>query len=152
MPSYKIVNGAQVEVSDTVVSDDATVEDELSNVVIVRNGAELIARARITGSVVVERGGRLLAFEDVTGTVSLQEGSEAEFHAGLGGALHVSRRATALLKPDAVALGSLNVDGTLVNEGTRGRTVNGDGRVDDLPGSTVRQPDAVDGDMEIYYS
>ena len=45
------------------------------------------------------------------------------------------------LLPGAVALGVLRIEGTLINEGTRGVDVSGRGTVDDREGSILRRPD-----------
>jgi hypothetical protein len=67
------------------------------------------------------------------------------------GTLHVNRSGTATLLPTAVVLGTIHIEGTLINEGTRGVHTYGAGVNDDREGSTVRHLDEIwDDGITIY--
>lgn len=74
-----------------------------------------------------------------SGTVNISRDARVVFHGRVSGTINVGTGALMHLLPKAVALGVLNVDGTLVNEGMRGTNVIGCGVVDDREGSTVRR-------------
>jgi hypothetical protein len=53
------------------------------------------------------------------------------------------------VEPRGKLAGSLHIEGTVRNRGTRGGTVSGDGVLEDLPGSSVKQPVMRNG-MSVY--
>jgi hypothetical protein len=46
----------------------------------------------------------------------------------------------------------MHIEGTLINQGTRGVQLHGDGDVEDREGSTVRPPDEVWDDGTVVYN
>jgi len=151
MPTYEYVNGKMVEVPDTEIRESGTLAGDVSNTLIVRPGVTLTTTGAISGTVNVERGATLKATGPISGTVHVASGAEADFHGRMSGTLHVTTGGTAHLTPGSVALGSMHIDGLLINEGTRGVSVKGRGSVQDRPGSTVRQPDEVADDGAVIY-
>lgn len=151
MPSYKYVDGRMVEIPDTEITESGTLERDVRNTLIVRPGVQLTITGRVLGTVQVQSGASLNAVGSVSGTVHVEAGARAEFHSRLGGTLHVDRGGVATLSPGAVALGSLSIDGLLINEGTRGTQVRGRGSVDDRDGSRVREPDETTEDGAVIY-
>jgi hypothetical protein len=124
-PSYRFEDGKMVQIPDTIVSQSGTLDEDITNTVVIEPGVALITTGRISGTVNVLGGASLEAKNNVGGTVHIEPGGRATFHAGVGGTLVVDRSAVAVLTRSAVALGSLNIQGELVNEGTRGVQVTG---------------------------
>ena len=67
------------------------------------------------------------------------------------GSLNMNRGGVVTLAESAVALGTMRIDGTLSNHGTRGTNVHGAGVIDDREGSTVRPPDETRDDGTAIY-
>lgn len=151
MPSYEYVNGRMVELPDTEITESGTLNGDVRNTLIVRPGIELVATGDINGTVHIQRGAALTATGDVTGTVHVASGARADFHSRLDGTLQVDSGGVATLMTGAVALGSMNIDGLLINHGARGVQVHGQGSVDDREGSRVREPDEITDDGSMIY-
>ena len=151
MPSYTYRDGELVEVADTVITESCEIREPATNTVIIRSGAGVTARAKMSGTVMVERGAELVAHSPVTGTVTIDGGARAVFHDRASGTIHVRAGGEARLTATAVALGTMTVDGVLTNEGVRGVQVSGSGEVIDAPGSTVRAPDETWDDGTVVY-
>jgi len=141
MPSYTYRNGQMIEIPDTVVSKDTEIRESISNTHIIRPGIYVTTFAAISGTVRVMSGATLVAKASVSGTVDVENGARAVFHGRASGTIKVDRGAEVHLMRGSVALGFIQVDGTLINEGIRGVNVSGPGRVDDREGPTVRRPD-----------
>jgi hypothetical protein len=140
-----------VEVPDTTVSEDCIIDVPVDNTLVIEPGVNAIARAPISGTVEVQQDSVLDARSDVSGTVHLSRGARAVFHGRANGTINIEAGAVMRLLPKATALGTLIVDGTLINEGTRGVNVSGSGTVDDREGSTVRQPNKTLSDGSMVY-
>lgn len=152
MPSYEYRDGEMIEVPDLVVTESGDLREDVKHTLVIRPGVSLTVHGRVKGTVHVEGGARLDARGDVNGTVHVGPNAEATFHRKMGGTLHIERSGTATLAASAVALGTLHVEGKLVNYGTRGVQVHGGGTVDDREGSTVREPDEKwDDGTAVYY-
>jgi len=152
MPSYDYRDGELVEVPDLVINESGDLHQSVKNTLVIRPGVTLNLHGRVSGTVRVEAGARLIARSDVSGTVNVASTAQATFYERMSGTLHVDRSGVATLAPSSVATGTMHIEGTLVNEGTRGVQVHGSGVVDDREGSTIRQPDETweDGTM-VYY-
>lgn len=152
MPSYEHRDGELVEVPDLVINESGDLHQSVKNTLVIQPGVTLNLHGRVSGTVRVEAGGTLIARNDVSGTVNVASTAQATFYEQLSGTLHVERGGVATLAPASVATGTMHIEGTLVNEGTRGRQVHGSGVVDDREGSTIRQPDETweDG-TTVYY-
>lgn len=151
MPSYTYRDGEMVEIPDTVITVSCEIREPVENTLIVRSGAHVTLWAKLSGTVVVERDAVLEACAAVGGTVDVLAGGRTLFRDKVGGTLHVREGGAATLADTAVALGTMKVDGVLTNEGVRGVQVNGQGRIIDAPGSTVRQPDETWADGTVVY-
>ncbi|MDN5721137.1 hypothetical protein [Corynebacterium sp.] len=149
-PSYTFRDGVMEEVPDHIVAEDAVIDHPINNTVIIQAGAHLVTRSAVSGTVRIEDG-EWEAQADVNGTVDVGPRGRATFFQRVGGTLRVAVGGVAQIAPGAVALGTMRVDGELVNEGTRGVSVHGQGRVDDRPGSRVRQPDEIRPDGSVAY-
>ncbi len=150
VPSFEFRDGHMVEVEDVVIRESTTITEPVSRTLVIENGATVVTRATVTGTVAI-KDGHLIARGTVSGTVSISPGSDAEFHSRASGTLHIHAGAQATIAAGAVALGTMRVDGRLTNAGTRGVQVSGAGTIDDLPGSTVRQPDERTPDGGVVY-
>lgn len=151
MPSYEYVNGRMVEVPDTVIDKSCELNEPVTRTLVIRPGVRVVSHAEITGTVRVGSGSVLEARNDVSGTISVESGAQATFHKKAGGTLSVARGGSATLLPTAIALGTMNIAGTLVNQGTRGINIKGTGIVEDSEGSTVRHPDETWPDGTMVY-
>lgn len=152
MPSYEYRNGELVEVPDVVITESRDLHQNVKNTLVIRSGVTLNLYGRLSGTVQVQAGATLVARSDVSGTVRVASTAQATFYEHMSGTLHVDRGGVATLAPSSLATGTMHVEGTLVNEGTRGVQVHGPGVVDDREGSTIRQPDETweDG-TTVYY-
>lgn len=151
MPSYEYVDGRMVEIPDIEITESGTLERDVRSTLIVRSGVQLTTSGDISGTVQVQRGASLSAIGHVSGTVHVASGAQAEFHSRMDGTLHVDSGGVATLLPGSVALGSMSIDGLLINEGTRGVQVHGRGSVEDRDGSRVREPDEIRQDGAVVY-
>lgn len=149
-PSYTFRDGAMEEVPDLVVDADAVIDHRVTNTMIVQSGAHLVTQSKVSGTVQVEDGA-WEAQAAVSGTVAVGPHGRATFFHRMSGTLSVAAGGVARIAPGAVALGTMQVDGELVNEGTRGVHVHGRGEVDDREGSRVRQPDETGSDGSVTY-
>jgi hypothetical protein len=152
LPSFKYRDGKLVELPDVVVSKSGDLHEDVKQTLVIKTGVTLTVHGSVSGTVEVQPGATLKAQGDVSGTVHVATDAEATLLGRVSGTLKVSRGGVATLAPSAVALGTMSIDGTLINHGTRGVQVHGAGVVDDREGSTVRQPDETweDG-TEVYY-
>lgn len=141
MPSYEYKDGELAEVPDLVINESGDLHQTVINTLVIRPEVTLNLHGRVSGTVRVEAGARLIARSDVSGTVSVAATAQATFYARMSGTLHVERSGVATLAPSSVATGTMHIEGTLVNEGTRGMQVYGSGVVDDRENSTIQQPD-----------
>lgn len=151
MPSFEYVDGQMVKVPDMEITESGTLGGDVRSTLIVRSGVQLTTTGDITGTVQIQRGASLSAIGHVAGTVHVASGAQAEFHSRMAGTLHVDSGGVAVLLPGSVALGTLRIDGLLINEGTRGIQVHGRGSVEDRDGSRVREPDEVMQDGSVVY-
>lgn len=151
MPSYEYRDGELVEVPDIVVSESGDLHEDVKQTLVVESGVMLTTHGRISGTVEIQPGATLNAQSDVSGTVSVAATAEATFHGRMSGTLTVSPGGVATLAPSAIALGVMKIDGTLINEGTRGVRVHGTGAVEDREGSTVCPPDEHREDGTVVY-
>lgn len=141
MTSYTYRDGTMIEVPDTIANEDTEIHEPVENTLVIRPGVAVVSYARISGTIVVMTGATLDARGPVSGTVTIQDEAHATFHSTASGTIKVSGGAVMHLRPESIALGVLKVEGTLINEGTRGPNVTGQGVVDDRIGSIVRRPD-----------
>lgn len=141
MANYTYRDGKMVEVPDTIATEDTELHEPVKNTLIIRPGVAVVSYAKISGTIVVMPGATLDARGPVSGTVTIQDEARATFHSSASGTVKVSGGAVMHLLPGSIALGVLKVEGTLINEGTRGLNVTGQGVVDDRIGSIVRRPD-----------
>jgi hypothetical protein len=132
VPSYTYRDGELIETPDTEISTDTVLTRRITETVHVSNGAHVVLTGPATGTVNVVSGE--LTANEVTGTVHVGRGSKATFEWCMSGTLHVDQGGTAVIGPRATALGTMHIDGTLINEGTRGVIVQGSGVIDDRPG------------------
>lgn len=137
-----------VEIPDLHVRADTVLTDPVSRTMVINGGVTVVARAPISGSVQIESG-QLIAEADVSGTVTVGSGSSASFAASMSGTLRVAVGGRAHLRTSAVALGTMRIDGALLNEGVRGVQLSGSGSVEDR--GMVRQPDRIDPDGTVIY-
>lgn len=151
MPTYEYQDGEAVEVPDVVVRDSGDLHDDVERTLVLMPGVTLTVHGRVNGTVEVRGGATFNAQSDVNGTVHVASNGQATFHRRMDGTLNVDRGGSAALGPSAVALGTMNIEGTLVNHGTRGVQIRGEGVVDDREGSTVRQPDETWEDGTVVY-
>lgn len=151
MPTYEYRDGEMVEVPDLVVSESGDLYEDVNTTLVIRSGVSLTLYGRVSGTVHVEQAATVEARGDVSGTVHIESTAEATFHQAMAGTLHVEPGGMATLARSAVALGTLHVDGTLVNYGTRGTQILGSGTVDDRENSTVREPDETWEDGTVVY-
>lgn len=151
MPSYEYRDGELIEVPDVVVSESRELREDVSRTLVIEPGVTLTAHGRLSGTVSVRAGASLDARNDVSGTVNVGANAEATFHRAASGTLNVSRGGIVTVTRSAVALGTMHVDGTLINYGTRGVKVLGAGFVDDREGSTVLRPDETLDDGTVIY-
>jgi hypothetical protein len=140
-----------VPVEDVVISESGDLHENINRTLVIQNEATVTSYGTINGTVQLTPGTTFDARGSINGTVNVQRDATATFHAGLNGTLNVNRGGLARLAPTAVSLGTKHIDGTLINEGVRGVRVSGSGTVEDLPGSTVRQPDEVRPDGGVVY-
>jgi hypothetical protein len=140
MTSYTFRNGQMVEVPDTVVTEDTDFHDSISNTLVIHPGITATTFANVSGTVRVMAGAAFDARGAVSGTVTVDAGAVATFHSVANGSIHVSDQGLAHLLPGAIALGTMRIDGRLINEGVRGVNVSGVGFVEDREGSSVRRP------------
>ncbi|MGP5197341.1 hypothetical protein [Arthrobacter rhombi] len=141
MANYTYRDGKMVEVPDIIATEDTELHEPVKNTLIIRPGVAVVSYAKISGTIVVMPGATLDARGPVSGTVTIQDEARATFHSSASGTVKVSGGAVMHLLPGSIALGVLKVEGTLINEGTRGLNVTGQGVVDDRIGSIVRRPD-----------
>lgn len=151
MPSYQYVDGRMVEIPDLVIDESCELQETIKQTVVLRNGAEVVVHGVVKGTVQVQRGSRVEFMNAVNGTVNVETGASASFFYRLGGTLNVYAGGSAFLSSSAVALGSMCIEGTLINEGVRGVNVSGSGVVEDREGSTVRLPDETWHDGTVVY-
>ncbi|NVC25162.1 hypothetical protein E7Z53_17200 [Kocuria salina] len=151
MPSYTYKDGELVEIPDVVITESCELSEPITVTVVIKAGAHVVSLAELTGSVNVESGASLDAKGHVMGTVNVAAHGEATFHQQASGTLNISQGGRVRLAETCVALGTMNIDGELVNEGVRGVQVHGTGTVEDRPGSTVRQPDETWPDGTVVY-
>ncbi|MGT2462946.1 hypothetical protein [Sinomonas atrocyanea] len=118
---------------------------------IIDNGASVTIYGTINGTLQLRPGTTVEARGIVNGTVNVERDAKATFHRAHNGTLNVDRGGVAQIAPTAVSLGTKNIDGMLINEGVRGVQIHGLGTVEDRPGSTVRQPDAIRPDGGVIY-
>lgn len=151
MTSYEYRNGQMVPVEDLVVSESGDLYENVDRTLVIENEATVTSHGRINGTVQLTPGTAFESRGTINGTVNVQRDATATFHARYNGTLNVDRGGVARLAPTAVALGTMDIEGTLINEGVRGVQVFGSGTVEDLPGSTVREPDEVRPDGAVVY-
>ncbi len=151
MPSYVYRDGQMQQVPDTVITESTDLREKISNSLVVKEGATATTWAGVRGTITVEGGGVLDARGPVNGTVSVQAGGIATFYSRVSGTLQVSPGGRAKLTSNAVAVGTMHIEGDLLNEGTRGVQVRGSSNIYDAPGSTIRQPDEVRSDGTVVY-
>lgn len=151
MPSYRYENGEMIEVPDTIVNESGELHDDVSATLIVKPNIEVVLHGHVNGTIRIEGGARAEIRGDVGGTVHISRGAEATFYGRMGGTVHVEKGGTATFTSGVVALGTMRVEGVLVNYGTRSIMVSGSGTVDDREGSTVRQPDETHEDGTVVY-
>lgn len=150
MSSYEYRDGKLVPVSDTVINEDCELQDPVTNTLTIQAGVSVIARGNINGTVNVMQGASLEAYGDVNGTVSAESDTKITFHGRANGTIHLAAGGVARLLRGAAALGTLRIEGTLINEGTRGTNVFGTGQIDDCEGSSVRYPDSASDTAVVY--
>lgn len=151
MPSYTYRDGRMVEVPDTVLTEDSEISHPISNTLVIRPGVTVTTLATVSGTVHAMPGSTLDARGAVTGTVSAEAGARVIVHKAASGTINVESGAVVHLMPGAVALGVLHVEGTFINEGTRGANVSGGGEIEDREGSAVRHPDRTLSDGTTIY-
>lgn len=151
MPSYTYKNGELIEIPDVIITESCELSEPITVTVVIKTGAHVVSRAKLSGSVTVESGASLDAKGHVTGTVHVAAHGEATFHQKASGTLNVSQGGRVRLTETSIALGTMRIDGVLVNEGVRGVQVHGTGTVEDRPGATVRQPDETWPDGTVVY-
>lgn len=140
MPNYTYRDGRIVEIPDTVLTEDSEIHHPINNTIVIRPGVTATMFASVSGTVRVMAGSTLDARGPVSGTVSAEAGARVTLRSAANGTINVDSGAIVHLMPGAVALGVLHVEGTLINEGTRGVNVSGGGKIEDREGSTVRRP------------
>ncbi|MFJ3384763.1 MULTISPECIES: hypothetical protein [unclassified Curtobacterium] len=113
---------------------DATLTEPITQTVIVTNAATATARARVSGTVNVEDG-VFVALATVSGTVHVAAGSMAVFADQMSGTLHLASGGSARILPGASALGTMHIDGHLLDEGERGCRCVAPGRSRTVAGS-----------------
>jgi len=148
--SFEYRDSRMIEVPDIAVSESQQIDEDVSRTLI-EFGGTVTTNGRVSGTVNVKSGAILDARADVGGTVHIAAGGRAAFHASMGGTLHMEHGGVAALGPSAVALGTIRVEGELIDHGTRGVQVSGGGIIQDLEGSSVRQPDETWDDGTIVY-
>jgi hypothetical protein len=151
MPGYEYRGDEFVPVPDVVVSESGDLWEDLSCTLVIGPGVALTTHGRISGTVEVGEGSTLDARNDLSGTLSVAANGVATIHRQASGTLHVGTGATVTLAESAVAIGTMHIDGRLINYGTRGVNVSGTGVVDDREGSTVRPPDETLDDGTVIY-
>lgn len=151
MPSYEYRDGRMVELPDTILTESGEFPDDVRNTLVVESGVVATTTGRISGTVALRQGATLVARGPVSGTVHVEPDSTATFFDRASGTLNVEPGGTVRIMPGAVALGTMHIEGTLVNEGTRGVQVTGGGSVEDREGSTVRRPDKILDDGSVVY-
>lgn len=147
-PSFEYRDGRMVEVPDVHISTDVVLSEPITRTLVISDGATVVARAPISGSVQITAG-QLIAETSISGTVTVRSGSSASFAASMSGTLNVAVGGRAHIRPGATALGSMRIDGSLLNEGVRGVQLHGSGQVEDR--GQVRQPDRTDPDGVVVY-
>lgn len=143
MPSYEYRNGRRVELEDLVVSVSQDLHETINCSLRVQAGAILSSYGTINGSIDLELGAQLHAFGPINGTLYVRDGAEVVIHRALNGSAVICSGGTLHIEQAASAMGSLQIEGTLINSGTRSDTVSGSGRILDREGSTVRRPDEI---------
>ncbi|TDE08203.1 hypothetical protein [Jiangella asiatica] len=151
MPSYEYRDGQLVEVPDLIVRTSGDLHEEVHRTLVIASGVELAVHGVISGTVNVQSGAVLDARNDVYGTVNVEPDAQMRVHKHANDTLNVQRGGTITILPSAVALGTIHVEGTLINEGTRGTQVHGAGAIEDREGSSVRPPDETRGDGAVVY-
>lgn len=150
MSSYEYRDGQLVPVSDTVISEDCELRAPVTSTLTIQAGVSVVALGNINGSVNVLQGASLEAYGDVNGTVSADSDARITFHGRATGTIHLASGGLAHFSKGAVALGTMRIEGTLINEGTRGINVSGAGQIEDREGSSVRYPDSASDTAEVY--
>lgn len=140
-----------MQVSDIVVSESGDLHEAVNRTLKIRPGVTLTVHRRVSGTVEAQPGATLQAQSDVDGTVDVSANAEATLHSRMGGTLNVNRGGVATLAPSAIALGTMRIDGTVTNNGTRGVEVHGAGVADYRDGSTIRPPDETREDSIVVY-
>lgn len=151
MASFEYRDGKMIEVPDIVVTESRQIDQDVGRTLVIESGAMVTTNGRVSGTINVKRGATLDARGNVGGTVHVAAGGRAAFHASMGGTLHIELGGAAAIGPTAVALGTMHVEGELINHGTRGVQVSGGGVIQDLEGSSVRQPDEIWDDGTVVY-
>lgn len=147
-PSFVYQNGEMFEVPDITLSDDTTLTEKVTRTLIITNGATVTALAPISSTVRVESG-VLDARSKVSGTVTVGAAGQASFAARMTGTLQVQAGGSAHIRATASALGTMHIDGYLLNEGERGAQRSGTGEVDDR--GSVRPPDERGANGAVIY-
>lgn len=151
MASFDYRDGQMIEVPDIVVNESRQIDQDVSRTLVIESGATVTTIGRVSGTIKVKSGAILDARGDVGGTVQIAAGGRAAFHASVGGTLHIEHGGVAAIGRTAVALGTMYVEGELINHGTRGFQVSGTGIVQDLEDSSVQQPDETWDDGTVVY-
>jgi hypothetical protein len=152
MPSYTYRDGQLVEIPDTVITEDTDLRESVTNTVIVRGPATATAYAPLSGTVTVESGATLITHGAVNGTVNVSNEGTVIFHGPANGTLHIGAGGLVHIQRGASAIGTMQIEGVLINDGVRGANIRGDGLVEDRPGSQVRQPDRTLPDGTTIYT
>jgi hypothetical protein len=128
-----------------VLSEDTELRGVINNGVVVDAGAVVRVLGTLNGSVSV-KSGTVLNDGTVNGSVHLASGTEVRVAGVLSGSTHIAEGGTAVVLRAGSLRGSLHNDGLLINDGTRGGTVQGSGSIEDRPGASVKQPNYMSAD------
>lgn len=138
-----IIDG--VKVPPRVVNSHEELVGVHQHSICIESGASLEILGTQRGSVTFQRGSSGVIVGQLQGSLHVASGATVVIHGVQQGSVHISQGGVVRVEPRGRLAGSLHNDGTIENGGIRGGAVSGSGSLNDLEGSTVKQPVLKDG-------
>ena len=145
--SFDITDGRRVP--PKVVHETETLRGTHQGSIHVQRGAVLTISGTHQGSLHLESGAQVVIVGQHQGSLHVAFDAAATIHGSQQGSTHVDQGGEVTVDRSGRLAGSLHNEGVVRNEGARGGTVSGAGLLEDLPGSTIKQPQMRDG-MTVY--
>jgi hypothetical protein len=137
------------EVPPKVVREDETLRGTHQGGVYVEREATLVLLGTHQGSLHLEAGARSVIVGQHQGSLHVADDAVATIRGSQQGSTHVAEGGEVVVESSGRLAGSLHNEGAIHNGGVRGGTASGSGILEDLPGSTVKQPQIRNG-MTVY--